>query len=473
MRTVWVLSIVVLLEWIMPFSKADEKISLPELIEKLGDRKFSHREQSQLQLLQLGEKARPLLEKATRSPDPEIAFRAVNVLRTLNQLRDTQEILQAPKARFRFKEATVAEVLEQILPLIDNEIHVISPEQIDLKKRITLETEELPILDAIQKVFQEAGLSLAGSTNEHGTYWDTHGRVLRTGLQKTASSPARLGLSMRAGTPTSLSFPHSINLIPGELFQSEDNRSITFRLELIALPSTFCRGITGLTITKVLDHQGQPLEVLGDSLVQQKEPSPVEGVTLQDRLVEEGKKDRTVRFQTPTGKVSELKRIEGYASIDVASPVRLRLTSPVSLGHYVEQNGYFLRVENWKIDPKNKDTIATLTLGTTHFFVDYEMIPLNREGKFRPFLKIPHVTLPSAYQPQVEFFNHRGQKIRHKVISKSSFEQVDSHFEGKYLVVIETEELTAEEIEIHVLGRVPTTIALPFRFENLKVSEAR
>lgn len=478
MRAVWVLSFSVFVWGAVQPSAAQEKISPSELIIKLGDRKYKEREIAQHHLLQLGEIARPQLEQAIRSPDFEIATRSNNILTVINQARDTREILLAPKVRFQFKDEPLYKVLNKIMEHTDGKLYHAYPYQprnADLSKRITVDTGELPVFDAIQRVFDEVGISLSTTMDaESHAKWrfplepDKRGE----GGSYSVTTPPAILIGARDGKPYTKALPNSINPIPTEVAWDKDQDALMLCIDALALPSVQCKKVSAITIDKAIGADGKPLQIIPHDKLKMKvdddEPDR-KSYDLLSVLYEEAYKLRTFHFACPSGKPSEIKLVEGTMTVDTVSPVRFRLTGSTTVGSTVDGGGYFLRVDEWKVDAANQDTIATLTLGTAYHNTEHDFHPINREGRFRPFLRIEKVSLPTVYHPSVEFVNTKGEKLSHKVISPARFTKVDSRFEGKCVMIIDSGDIAPKDIQIRVLGRVPTSIQIPFRFENLPV----
>lgn len=67
-----------------PAATAEEQARIKQLVENLGSDDFRVREGATKELIEMGEKARPALEAAMKSPLPEVRFRADQILRRLD-----------------------------------------------------------------------------------------------------------------------------------------------------------------------------------------------------------------------------------------------------------------------------------------------------------------------------------------------------------------------------------------------------
>ncbi len=92
------------------------------LVKQLGDRSFAMREQASSELVGLGKPASPFLRRALRSSDPEVARRAEDCLRTIDE-KDGRAGLAGVVARLMAirKTAEATETILAYLPFAENE----------------------------------------------------------------------------------------------------------------------------------------------------------------------------------------------------------------------------------------------------------------------------------------------------------------------------------------------------------------
>ena len=73
------------------FADDAEKPQVARLIQQLGDDSFETRERAQQALIDLGQQAVPLLQKAAASTNAEVAFRARQALRSITSLEPAEQ----------------------------------------------------------------------------------------------------------------------------------------------------------------------------------------------------------------------------------------------------------------------------------------------------------------------------------------------------------------------------------------------
>jgi len=166
---------------------ADDKPS-PEkvagLIEKLGSSDFTEREKANKDLQALGEFAYDGLKKASQSEDLETRRRAEELLKKVEAKVLAKKVLEPTKIQLTFKDTPLPEAIAEVQKKTGLNISLNDPQNKLADRKVTLETGEKPMWEAVDLFIQKAGLVEAVNPNQvPGTVPLPNQPVLRPGIK--------------------------------------------------------------------------------------------------------------------------------------------------------------------------------------------------------------------------------------------------------------------------------------------------
>ena len=135
-------------------TRADTK-TMSGLVSQLGSRLFKEREDAAQQLRGLGVGALDALRSAARSTDPEIRRRAETLSSAIQHQLETERILQPKLVRLRWDKIPVSEAIADFSKKTGL---VIECQPSAPEKRISLDTGEVTVWQALEKFCDQAGL---------------------------------------------------------------------------------------------------------------------------------------------------------------------------------------------------------------------------------------------------------------------------------------------------------------------------
>jgi len=135
---------------------ADAK-RIDALVKQLGSSRYVEREQAQKELEGIGAPALDTLRKAAKEGDAEIAKRAADMVRRLEDKINTDTLLAPKKVKLSFKDVPVAEAVAE---LAKQSGYVVTLENAAAlaNRKVTLETGEVSFFEALDKLCAKAGL---------------------------------------------------------------------------------------------------------------------------------------------------------------------------------------------------------------------------------------------------------------------------------------------------------------------------
>ncbi|MCI0641751.1 MAG: hypothetical protein L0Y72_05575 [Gemmataceae bacterium] len=148
------------------------------LVRRLGSVYFSEREDASRKLDKLGEKALPALVDAARSSDLETQRRAAQLFRRIRDRLLLDLVRKPARIRLNFKDVPLGQALEETTSLTGLRFQL-DYEVLDwTKRRITLDTGNVSLWDAVDQLLSAAGLApkadLPPSLNAGGTIFVDH-----------------------------------------------------------------------------------------------------------------------------------------------------------------------------------------------------------------------------------------------------------------------------------------------------------
>ncbi|MCS6866399.1 MAG: HEAT repeat domain-containing protein [Gemmataceae bacterium] len=133
-------------------------VPLPQLVQQLGADDFRTREKASASLENAGPAAIPHLQKALQTDNPEIRLRAAAILAKLQRTVDSTERLAARRVALNYRNMPLGAALNDFRSRSGLPIQLDASQLADPFRQITLQTEELPVWEALEAFCTAAGL---------------------------------------------------------------------------------------------------------------------------------------------------------------------------------------------------------------------------------------------------------------------------------------------------------------------------
>jgi hypothetical protein len=192
---------------------------VPALIEQLGAEGFADREAAAAKLEVIGLPAVDALRVATRNENPEIRDRAIVVLEKIQRVSDSSKRLTAKTVALSYKDVSLGSAFNDLKTRTGLNI-VLDPNRVaNPLRKITIETKELPVWEALEAFCQGAELQ----------------EVFASELETKKPQTLRRGYVPPPPTPNADTVP--VLLIDGKAVRISGDRSSAVRI--LALPPSF------------------------------------------------------------------------------------------------------------------------------------------------------------------------------------------------------------------------------------------
>ncbi len=241
---------------------------LAQQIPRLGNPRFVVREEAQRRLFQAGPEALPLLRKAAASSDPEIRSRVVELVRYFEDLTENERLLEAPRLRLDFQKKPLREAVQTLAQQTGLPLELDADQVPNPQRPITVQTEALPLWQAIDRFYAATGLREVPAPNSNGAQSQVYlgGNMIRsTAYYRRPSGPQKILLAPGKfrGVRDAGSTAVRIRAIPrAELHDplpTHSGSEITFGLDVRAAPPLNASKVIGVQIEKAFDQHGLPV----------------------------------------------------------------------------------------------------------------------------------------------------------------------------------------------------------------------
>lgn len=293
-RRVWSLLVVsVLFAWISG-SQAADKVQIAKLIDQLGSDAYVEREEASKKLDEIGVPALDDLKKAVSSSDAEVQRRARDLVAKIDRRVQAVKVLAPAKVHLKFDNVPLADALREVANKSGIPLTYQGDASILASRRITLDTGEVTFWEAFDRFCAQAGLAdkkSEGMSVEERAQWVANRR------QKLAPQRARVQQEPEeehtkkkeaAAHVYKPAKPIQPDLTPVVLFDRKGNVPVAcyagalrirqdadrkekdsgtpgeFAVPLLLSvePRLRAVNVTGLSIEKATDDQGQQLSLL-------------------------------------------------------------------------------------------------------------------------------------------------------------------------------------------------------------------
>jgi hypothetical protein len=223
-----------------PAGKANEG-DAARLVRQLGSRKYAEREAAARQLEALGEPALPALRRAVSEAELEVRRRAEVLVARIEQRAEATRLLAGKRVRLVYKDRPLAEAVEDLAARTGFAVHLdVEAAGLD-GRRLTLDTGETTLWDALQQFCRKAGLSESGPFAQEG--------------DELSEDAIRLTSERIDPPPTHLAGAVRLLALPSAKKGPQGTRG--FRLEATPEPGLPWQGVVGVRVTRAIDVRGQ------------------------------------------------------------------------------------------------------------------------------------------------------------------------------------------------------------------------
>lgn len=233
-----------------------------DAVARLGADRYADRVAAGRELLAFGPAAIPALERATRSPNPEVARRAADLLARLLRRADSARLTAAPLVRLDYHSVPLAAAVADLkaktgIPL------TLDPERVDDPDRpVACLTAELPVWEAVAAFSRAAGLREVFAAEldvpkpeanpRRGYYIPPPPRPAADAVPVVlADGPERPLPGSRAGGVRVLALPH----FPRD--RASLDGTITLHLDVTPAPGLHWQDVAAVRVTRVVDEFGR------------------------------------------------------------------------------------------------------------------------------------------------------------------------------------------------------------------------
>ncbi len=237
-----------------------------QAVQNLSHPKFAEREAADKKLRQIGADALPALKDQLEKRDLEAQARARRIIAAIDEQSIGARLLAAPRIRLQFDNITVVDAIKTVNTQTGFQFTLNDPTRAIDKRRITLDTGEVPLWEALEQFFKASGLTEAiiPAIPPQNAYGYSSTRVVRYGVSQTTPAAGRtIGLvdGTREGVADlksavkvqTLPKSHAVNR------RTAGSNELTLGVEVSAPASFGLRAILGIDITDAVDEGSQKL----------------------------------------------------------------------------------------------------------------------------------------------------------------------------------------------------------------------
>ncbi len=462
-----------------------ENQRIDDLIEQLGSGKFQQRNSAQKELEAIGLPALAQLKKTMQDAGPEINRRAAEVVRKIQEKKNTADVLTAKNIHLKINEMPVLDAVAELAKLSGYPLQVVGDKTKLAAKLITLDTGSVPFWKALDALGMEAGLveqhpaPAAAQWNQPGLGVQIQGFPIPIqAVQGTihmgdqSGGPSEIRLYPRTKKNPVVSYAGSVRFrveaAPG------NGRDYGLWLEASAEPRLQGFMLVGTpTVIKAIDDQGQKLAVVAEAKKEEADEVPIQGVIiggLNGAVSMASRQHKTPLYFNAADKRSKaLKELSGSVTAQVMGPREPLITLSNVLkaaGESVkDKNGATMRLiaiektggGDYKAQVYMEDRTAQNGMGG---------IVINNNGAVR--IRKPLI-LGGVMETQglPELVDAKGNKyIIHNTPSRRL--SINNRISTQEITIIFSPQSGQGEPERLVLyGSRPITVTIPFSFENI------
>jgi hypothetical protein len=276
-----ILGLGVLIGFNLPVAATPTDRQIERCIEQLGSVKFAERRAASEALKSIGAPALEALRQATHSEDAEVRSRAEDLVRAIEKRIEVDRILQPTRIDLNYHNTPVLDAVKHLAWCSGCPIVIREADRPKLARRkITLQTPELPFWEALDKFCVQAGLSHA-LTAAPRLAIQTQSSLEREAARRASvadASPGQIVLidDKSQAPPTSYAGALRVRAAAAERIASREAEAIV-TLEIAAEPKLQWRDLLDVRVATALDAKGRsltqvPLETLSTAWLDEGVP---------------------------------------------------------------------------------------------------------------------------------------------------------------------------------------------------------
>jgi hypothetical protein len=240
------------------------------LVTRLGSDSFAERESAAGELDRLGPAALPALRRALTDADAEVRRRAAALIEAIEQREQSRRLLQPLTVRLSYKDIKAADAVADFARRTGGPVQLSGDVGKLADRTVTLETEELPYWEALERLCRAAGLREATPAPEAPRPQppDSRMRVRRTMLLNSADmsrlfqaeGPLLLEDGKAEPLPTAHSGAVRVRALPPTAAEpAHGDQPAALLLEIKPDPHVSWEALAAVRVDEAVDDQGQAL----------------------------------------------------------------------------------------------------------------------------------------------------------------------------------------------------------------------
>jgi hypothetical protein len=458
------------------------------LVRKLGSPVYSQREQARKELQAIGVPALESLRRAAKNADAETAYRLGDLIRDFEEQLVTQQILAPKEVNLKLKDATVQEAIAELAKASGYPIQFLGDATKFADKKLTINATT-SFWQALDRICKEADLVERLDLNVSPSQ-TLYPRIAKNGLRRPVYVPAQEGTQTGPITLTPRTSEKSLVNVTGalktELRVARDEKKQ--ELELTFIVSSEPRHVnSGLVGKPIFDRLVGPGGVKLEEAVE-----PAKAQTANDAMDDAGdpsdllpplRRFTQIRLKDDEEGIKTIKELAGKLTyqLDLQNEVLARIDNAMNAKgkSAPTKNGGKLRVLDVR---RNDDTITVeVTLENTSASPFGNNIIINGGGgviirgnvNIRGGIVIGpggvRMSGDGSNKDLPDLLDAKGQKYKVVNVNGDAFNFINGMTSRNASIQFQANPGQGEPRELVLYGTRTTTIAVPFRFENVPV----
>jgi hypothetical protein len=325
-----------------PSPAKSDAAAIAKLVAQLGSERFEDRKAASKALDALGPTALDALRNSLAGREEEARRRAIDLVQRIEVRLETARLTQPKLVHLVYKDTPLSEAVQDIARKTGFQIQLEGDQTKFAKRKITLDTGEIPFWQAVDRFCQKAGLMERGSA----ALPDNPVAPVAVGndflflsdslyVGPPAASPLVFVDGKPQSVPTHYAGAVRIRILPrlapspaggnDGTPQHQTSPGIPLTVEISPEPTLGLQRILGVRVERILDENGSELKT---PLPYISDPADNSGVHLMrawsntidfDRSAQDFSKRVPIRLHAPEG-VKRLKEIRGFVAAEVLTP---------------------------------------------------------------------------------------------------------------------------------------------------------
>ncbi|WP_020472484.1 HEAT repeat domain-containing protein [Zavarzinella formosa] len=481
--------------------------SFDVVVRQLAHPRYAEREKAARQLIELGERALPSLRAVLNSDDEETRQRAEAIIAKIELAARSQKLLAATKLRIQFKDKPLSQTLVDVNKLAKLNLAFSDKPGVDMNKKITLDTGDLPYWEAIEAYLKATGLGEDFTSSASPRAIEEREGLIRR-RQVIINGPGNIVMESSSGIPVinnprlaqaSQPLPsfsgHAIRVkaVPATHPGNKPDPAtgdVKIQLQVDAQPGLAINEIVGIDIRKAKAVDGRTLEITrtthGSGVDPQNELMIAGGIAVpqQRMMIDDGPVTvpnasaglAPVTIKSGGLKIRELEELSGILTARVVAPK----DTLFSIDRVKEvSDRQFTAGEGLRISFKGATTrltskaVVRLTMeldSTTQNFLNFQ-VPF--KGRNRPFLRIQrgaYATSPGGEVPDFYLMMPSGELQKAESVMATNIEATEDSTRYELEIIFDKPEKW-EGVGLTAKGRRVVSVEMPFTLKGVPMPD--